>query len=164
MDHQMPICKDYFETGFCVFGDACIFLHIREQYKSGADLAREELLSRGKKQSAAATRVGRWPVDKYPMVSEELDGLDEWSGFDDDSCVEPSDGEDVHTPYSSCFICRRPFYDPVMTVCGHIFCRECVRGQMRSGDAICPVCGKDLHGILNPVDRNIKAKLKTRSE
>lgn len=29
VDYAHGICKDYFETGFCGFGDACIFIHDR---------------------------------------------------------------------------------------------------------------------------------------
>jgi hypothetical protein len=35
MDHQAGLCKDYFETGFCGFGDACIFLHDRSFRRAG---------------------------------------------------------------------------------------------------------------------------------
>jgi RING finger protein 113A len=34
-DYQPNLCKDYKETGFCGFGDSCIFLHDRTDYKQG---------------------------------------------------------------------------------------------------------------------------------
>ncbi|XP_074604238.1 E3 ubiquitin-protein ligase RNF113A-like [Brevipalpus obovatus] len=37
-DYQPDICKDYKETGFCGFGDSCIFLHDRSDYKAGWQL------------------------------------------------------------------------------------------------------------------------------
>jgi len=37
-DYQPDLCKDYKETGFCGFGDSCIFLHDRSDYKSGWQL------------------------------------------------------------------------------------------------------------------------------
>jgi RING finger protein 113A len=40
-DYQPDICKDYKETGYCGFGDSCIFLHDRGDYKSGWQLERE---------------------------------------------------------------------------------------------------------------------------
>ena len=40
-DYQMDICKDYKETGYCGFGDSCIFLHDRSDYKTGWELERE---------------------------------------------------------------------------------------------------------------------------
>ena len=39
-DYQPDICKDYKETGFCSYGDACKFLHDRGDYKSGWELER----------------------------------------------------------------------------------------------------------------------------
>lgn len=32
-DYQPDVCKDYKETGYCGWGDACKFLHTREDYK-----------------------------------------------------------------------------------------------------------------------------------
>lgn len=37
-DYQPDICKDYKETGFCGYGDACKFIHDRSDYKSGWEL------------------------------------------------------------------------------------------------------------------------------
>jgi hypothetical protein len=34
-DYAPDICKDYYETGYCTFGDACKFMHTREDYKTG---------------------------------------------------------------------------------------------------------------------------------
>ena len=34
-DYQPNVCKDYKETGFCGFGDSCIYLHDRGDYKNG---------------------------------------------------------------------------------------------------------------------------------
>lgn len=40
-DYQPDLCKDYKETGFCSYGDACKFMHDRGDYKSGWELERE---------------------------------------------------------------------------------------------------------------------------
>ena len=40
-DYQPDICKDYKETGFCGFGDTCIYLHDRGDTKSGWEMERE---------------------------------------------------------------------------------------------------------------------------
>ncbi|XP_063908252.1 E3 ubiquitin-protein ligase RNF113A-like [Zophobas morio] len=52
-DYQPDICKDYKETGFCGFGDSCIFLHDRSDYKHGWQLERE------------------WAEGKYGQESDE---------------------------------------------------------------------------------------------
>lgn len=41
MDYQPDVCKDYKETGYCGFGDACKFVHDRSDYKSGWVLEKE---------------------------------------------------------------------------------------------------------------------------
>lgn len=37
-DYAAGLCKDYLETGYCGFGDSCIFLHDRGDYKMGWEL------------------------------------------------------------------------------------------------------------------------------
>lgn len=34
-DYQPDVCKDYKETGFCGFGDSCLYMHDRSDYKTG---------------------------------------------------------------------------------------------------------------------------------
>ncbi|KAJ1963384.1 RNA-splicing factor, partial [Dispira parvispora] len=41
IDYQPDICKDYKETGFCGFGDSCVFMHDRSDYKSGWQLEKD---------------------------------------------------------------------------------------------------------------------------
>jgi RING finger protein 113A len=41
IDYQPGICKDYKQTGYCGYGDACKFMHDRGDYKSGWQLERE---------------------------------------------------------------------------------------------------------------------------
>lgn len=38
IDHNPERCKDYYEHGYCGFGDTCIFIHDRGDYKSGHQL------------------------------------------------------------------------------------------------------------------------------
>lgn len=37
-DFRPDVCKDYKETGSCGFGDSCIYIHDRGDYKSGWQL------------------------------------------------------------------------------------------------------------------------------
>ena len=41
IDHNPERCKDYYEHGYCGFGDTCIFIHDRGDYKSGHQLDME---------------------------------------------------------------------------------------------------------------------------
>ena len=45
-DYQPDICKDYKETGYCGYGDACKFVHDRGDYKSGWEIDRVGSLAR----------------------------------------------------------------------------------------------------------------------
>jgi hypothetical protein len=40
VDYQPDLCKDYKETGYCGYGDACKFLHDRGDYKAGWEIDR----------------------------------------------------------------------------------------------------------------------------
>jgi RING finger protein 113A len=40
-DYQPDVCKDYKDTGFCGYGDACKFLHDRGDYKTGWQLEKD---------------------------------------------------------------------------------------------------------------------------
>ena len=46
-DYQPDICKDYKETGYCGYGDACKFVHDRGDYKSGWELDRVRVIASG---------------------------------------------------------------------------------------------------------------------
>ena len=37
MDYQPDICKDYYETGICGYGDNCKFAHVREEHVSSIE-------------------------------------------------------------------------------------------------------------------------------
>jgi RING finger protein 113A len=62
-DYQPHICKDYKDTGFCGFGDSCIFLHDRGDYKMGWELDKEWELKQNQKQ----------PIDLAAVDSKIID-------------------------------------------------------------------------------------------
>jgi len=103
-DYQPDICKDYKETGFCGYGDACKFMHDRGDYKSGWQLEREWDDKEKKRKEALAMGMVR-----------EVEGE---GGEGEDS------EEEDELPFA-CFICREPFVDPVVTKCQHYFCEHC---------------------------------------
>lgn len=66
-DYAPDICKDYKETGFCGFGDSCIFLHDRSDYKHGWQLERDvEKKTYGQNDADAG---------KYEIPSDDEDDL-----------------------------------------------------------------------------------------
>ncbi|KAJ8444720.1 hypothetical protein Cgig2_030394 [Carnegiea gigantea] len=102
-DYQPDICKDYKETGYCGYGDACKFLHDRGDYKSGWQLEKEwEETEKARKRNLA---MG--------------------AGDDDEDGDGQSEEDDDDTLPFACFICRQPFVDPVVTKCKHYFCEHC---------------------------------------
>ncbi|KAI8642968.1 hypothetical protein BD408DRAFT_163502 [Parasitella parasitica] len=118
-DYQPDICKDYKETGFCGYGDTCIFLHDRGDYKTGWQLEKEwEEASKNKTQTADA--------NKY-AISE--------------------DSDDDELPFA-CLICRQEFTNPVVTRCGHYFCETCaIKNYQKSPK--CFACGAPTQGVFN---------------
>merc|ERR1712185_599440 len=51
------ICKDWKETGYCGYGDACKFLHDRSDYKSGWQLEKQWEDEQREKAHAAALKA-----------------------------------------------------------------------------------------------------------
>jgi RING finger protein 113A len=98
-DYQPDICKDYKETGYCGYGDACKFMHDRGDYKSGWQMERE------------------WQESEKKRKNNLARGLAE----EDE---EEADSDEDALPFA-CYICRQPFEDPVVTRCKHYFCEHC---------------------------------------
>ncbi|KAI3637671.1 hypothetical protein MIR68_004320 [Amoeboaphelidium protococcarum] len=128
-DYQPDVCKDYKETGFCGFGDSCIFLHDRTEYKQG------------------------WQIDKeheQRLRDKELNGdkKDEQK-MKADSNKKQKNGEDI--PFK-CVICKSDYKQPVITRCGHYFCQTCAFTEFRKSSK-CFICGQDTMGIFNVVKK-----------
>ncbi|CAK9313661.1 unnamed protein product [Citrullus colocynthis] len=125
-DYQPDICKDYKETGYCGYGDACKFMHDRGDYKSGWQLEKEwEEVEKARKR-------------KLAMKSD--DG--------DEDTSEPSDEDEEDALPFACFICREPFVDPVVTKCKHYFCEHCAL-KHHAKNKKCFVCNQPTLGIFN---------------
>lgn len=127
-DYQPDICKDYKETGYCGFGDACKFMHDRGDYKSGWVLEKEwEEKEKARKRAIA--------------MGEGKDSDDEDGNHDVDS------DDENELPFA-CFICRKSFEDPVVTKCKHYFCEHCAL-KHHSKNKKCFVCNQPTMGIFN---------------
>ncbi|XP_037497258.1 zinc finger CCCH domain-containing protein 1 isoform X2 [Jatropha curcas] len=124
-DYQPDICKDYKETGYCGYGDSCKFMHDRGDYKPGWQLEKEwEEANKIRKRNLA--------------LGEDEDGVDESDDNEDD---------DDSLPFA-CFICRKPFVDPVVTKCKHYFCEHCAL-KHHVKNKKCFVCNQPTLGIFN---------------
>lgn len=97
-DYKPDLCKDYNETGFCGFGDSCIFLHDRTEHKSSYQLEKE------------------WDADQKRKLLEAENA---------DHMVKDSSAAVLAKP-TDCSICGKAFTRPVKTKCNHYFCEMCV--------------------------------------
>nr|WJH19544.1 Zinc finger protein 183 (ZNF183) [Euglena gracilis] len=132
VDYKPDICKDYYETGYCSFGDSCKFAHIREDYKSGYVIEQEYEAEKRRKE---ARLRGLLPPEEDGKGDSDDDGL----------------GDLPH----ACFICRSGFKDPVVTRCKHYFCEQCAMEHFRITQR-CAACEKPTHGIFNTAHDLIK--------
>ncbi|KAJ9172534.1 hypothetical protein P3X46_015763 [Hevea brasiliensis] len=82
-DYRPNICKDYKETGYCGYGDACKFMHDGGDYKPGWQLEKENLALR-----------------------EDEDGVEQSNE------EEEEEDDDYDSLPFACFICRQPLVDP----------------------------------------------------
>lgn len=97
-DYKPDLCKDYNETGFCGFGDSCIFLHDRTEHKSSYQLEQE------------------WEADQKRKQLEK-DNAESLVTAKTTAKSKPTD----------CSVCRGAFVNPVKTKCDHYFCEKCVK-------------------------------------
>ncbi|XP_062408303.1 NACHT, LRR and PYD domains-containing protein 3-like isoform X2 [Sardina pilchardus] len=58
----------------------------------------------------------------------------------------PPDADDLTQDQSRCGVCEQVLRDPVITTCGHSFCRQCISSFWKqpglAGDQACAQCGK----------------------
>jgi RING finger protein 113A len=141
-DYKPDICKDYKETGYCGFGDSCIFMHDRSDYKHGWQLEQEWEKEQG----------GRLNKNFFKSKKKKKNQSDEEkeSGDDDDpnkyviQGVHSDDDDDL--PFK-CIICRESFVKPVVTKCKHYFCEKCFINHNKK-DTRCFACKKQTLGIF----------------
>lgn len=145
IDYKPDLCKDYKETGYCGYGDACKFMHDRGDYKAGWELDRDwEEQQKAKREAMLAG----WRPDGEG---------DEGGGEGEEEEEEEDD-----LPFA-CLICRRPWAeaaDPVVTKCRHHFCEQCAL-QHNAKSAKCFVCEQPTGGIFN-VAHDVLKKEKAR--
>jgi len=149
-DYQPDICKDYKETGFCGYGDACKFMHDRGDYKSGWQLERDWDAAEKDKQKRLEQAIARGE-DPADVDDEGKEGT----------------AADGGLPFA-CLLCRNQWTassQPVVTKCGHHFCEACACSHFAKHKR-CPVCNELTHGVFNAAKRlreHIKQRLTAKA-
>lgn len=67
--------------------------------------------------------------------------------------TEEKDDEDI--PFA-CYVCRKPFTDPVKTKCGHFFCERCA---LKKCKVECQVCAQKTGAAFSMPTRAERKKL-----
>jgi RING finger protein 113A len=142
-DYQPDVCKDYKETGFCGYGDACKFMHDRGDYKTGWQLEREWDVKAKERQRRLDAGLPEEPAD----------------GDEPDGGAPPAD----ELPFA-CLLCRKPWTpasDPVVTKCGHHFCEACACAHFAKSKR-CAVCNELTHGTFNAA-KKLREQVRARA-
>ncbi|KAF9316538.1 hypothetical protein BG003_001841 [Podila horticola] len=133
-DYQPDICKDYKETGYCGYGDSCIYMHDRGDYKAGWQLDQE------------------WEEEQRAKKVALIEGLDDKE--------ESSSDDDDEVPFA-CLICREEFKHPVVTKCNHYFCEKCALKRYAKTPK-CAACQTPTGGLFNAVSKDFMKKVAER--
>lgn len=133
-DYAMPVCKDWKVSGVCGYGDNCIYLHDRTDYKNGWEMERDY---------DAAVKAGKDPN----AAAADDDKGEFYIGSDD----EADGGGAGAGGASTCGICKQTAEAPVETQCGHRFCAKCVKKRVVKGKLGCATCGAATNGLFNSV-------------
>ncbi len=152
IDYQPDICKDYFETGYCGWGDSCKFLHMREKFTAGWKQEADWQALQQKREAALAQGL------KVDADGRIIKG----GGGEGGDAAGGKGADDSELPFA-CFICRVPFDEkwqqvrspPVVTQCNHYVCEQCALRRYKR-DPTCAVCGKETYGIFNRGERIIQ--------
>ena len=120
MDYQPDICTDYKKTGYCGYGDSCVFMHDRSEYKGSWQVEKEWL----KEQE-----------DKAKALEDGGEAKEEDEDEDNSKHRRPAialssavltHGRAPLVPFA-CLICERRFTflsNAVVTPCEHYFCEK----------------------------------------
>ena len=136
----------YFSSiGTCGFGDTCIFLHDRSSLKVCESVDTGWDIMQQKKRKAVEAGLEAF-MDKEGG-GEGKDLLFGNDGDNDDGNEGKAGTEKKEELPFACFICRKPFTNPVVTLCNHYFCSNCIMGYAKKGK--CAVCHKSTKGVFN---------------
>ena len=148
-DYQPDICKDYKDTGFCGFGDTCIYLHDRGDFLSGWQLEQQ-----WQQQQEEKKQKQKQEIDDF--LSKAGGGV---GGSSASQATESLSMTDDGLPFA-CHICRDYFKDPVVTNCSHYFCSACLLEHVKSVYTCCPICSIETHGVFHEPTKLLNKKRK----
>jgi RING finger protein 113A len=155
MDYKPDVCKDYKQTGHCGFGDSCIYLHDRTDYKQGWQLDKEwEEVTKGKK----------------ILGGTVVASADRKKAAQDDNVTHEEEEAMLENIPFACIICKEDYKSPIVTRCGHYFCERCALQRYRKNPS-CAACGAGTNGVFNGakklqklLDRKKEREAKRRQE
>ena len=130
VDYQPDLCKDFYETGYCGYGDNCKFIHDRSETKSSLVLEREWEQSRRREAERSAA--------------------EERKAQDEAEAAEQARAE-AERRATYCPVCSEAYgtaRKAMETKCGHWVCSRCAIGLKQ-----CPVCAKPTSGVFKAVRR-----------
>ena len=122
-DYQPDICKDYKETGFCGFGDSCIFLHDRGDYKSGWQLDQD--WDKEQKQKAKDAEMTTF-LEEENVYDKVHDGEASEKDVKGTGRAYGKKNDEEDLPFA-CLLCRQEFTDPIVTRCVYSIARTSER-------------------------------------
>ncbi|KAJ1668564.1 RNA-splicing factor [Coemansia sp. RSA 1813] len=143
-DYQPNVCKDYKETGYCGYGDSCVFLHDRGSYKSGWQLEKEFEESQ---QGVQRDNARLWKTEPSSDSDDNGSGTAAISARRRTKAGGAAAARSEELPFA-CLICRKPFVKPVVTKCHHYFCEACALAHYRKTPK-CFACGTATAGAFN---------------
>ncbi|KAM0433849.1 hypothetical protein ACHAPT_003792 [Fusarium lateritium] len=130
-DFARDVCTDYMKSGWCGFGDSCVFLRDRSDMGQGWQLDKEwEVHTKQQRHAGSAVEASA--------------GKDKNNSQDEESMLE-------NIP-SVCAICEGPYEQPIITQCGHYFCERCALQRYKK-DPTCKSCGTATMGVFNAASR-----------
>eukprot|EP00397_Hematodinium_sp_SG-2012_P050669 GEMP01059014.1.p1 GENE.GEMP01059014.1~~GEMP01059014.1.p1 ORF type:complete len:338 (+),score=77.03 GEMP01059014.1:54-1067(+) len=131
------VCKDYKETGYCGYGDTCIYMHDRSDYKSGWQVEREFEAQEKAKRDKIERKMKRRLEDPNATSDSDVD-----NASDSDGDAMPPDCQLCRVDWASCDT------EPVVTQCKHYFCEKCALEHFQENRK-CAVCNATTNGIFN---------------
>ncbi|GAW82648.1 hypothetical protein, conserved [Plasmodium gonderi] len=88
IDYEPCICKDYKETGYCGFGDTCIYLHDRSDYKSGWKIEQEYEEKRKRNEALRKEKLEKWNEKMLRKLKEKEEKTGNYVDDDGDNGKE----------------------------------------------------------------------------